>query len=573
MHQRTDSTFSLQFASDLQSLVGTLEGAFVDNPLNPPNRSAEMKPGEVRTYPELPHWRFYRLSTSELKDKPRSAPYCVSCTPDQAEDLRKRLVANNLVQSAERPEIPGLAFLRQHGLEPKTKQDIAGTWLPPIEIPYQPRRSFPSKEAAWDWARSLSPTKIMREGVASEIPADIMAISVEIALLWWNDPDARGADPKAVTRNGLASLKGKARTCKELALAYLKFYEPTLDLDWTEYHDIAKTKKKGLHLQFPDGWRRQRAFIVFDFVDFFGDLPHGSVTDEMAEDFISFVLKRRGMYYTPEKTIKRSSIEKNLGSISALFGEYGEKRHDVKSNPFFKFKVRIKHRMPGTKPVPKPHSIEEISSLLFWAWKIDKQMYLAMVLSCLCGLRRGEMLKSLNSAINLDLGCVTVTPYAAKKNPKGVGTGRVIYFPRVVLEHLRKLEYGAPNEPLLGDMDKKEYGKRLWAVREAAFKGQPHLWNKDKMRHDFSIRIQYLGVPLKDRKKELGHTPESRTTEADYNGDSSPEWAHAVLKLYPDVTIGADAPFCTLEERMRRPAHLKPLPKRRKKPEPAAAQP
>ena len=87
------------------------------------------------------------------------------------------------------------------------------------------------------------------------------------------------------------------------------------------------------------------------------------------------------------------------------------------------------------------------------------------------------------------------------------------------------------------------------------------------MRKNFSIRTQYLGVPLKDRKKELGHTPESDTTEADYNGDSSPEWAHAVLKLFPDVTIGPDAPFCTLEERMRRPAHLPPRRKKRIKPE------
>lgn len=531
----------------------------------PSNRSTEMEPGEVRIYPELPHWVFYRLSKAEVKAKPRSQPYCVSSTPHQAELMRKELAANNPPPFAEKPVVPGLAFLQEHGIESKTKKDISGgTCLPVIEIPDHPRRSFKSKEQAWDWAQTFSSRKVKRDGVDCSIPADIMALGVELALIIWADPNGHIAEPRKIAKNGLASLVGKARTCRELALAYLRFYEPTLDLNWVEYSDKDKKNKKKLHLQFPEGWRRQRALIVFDFIDFFADLPHGSVTDDMVEDFISFVAKRRGMYYTPEKKIARSSIEKNLGSISAMFGAYGEKRHGVTSNPFYRFKVRIKNRMPDTRPVPKPHSIEEISSLLACAWKIDKQMYLATVLSSLCGVRRGEMLKSLNSAINLELGSFTVSPYAAKKNRQGVGHGRVIYFPSVVLAHLRKLEIGAPHESLLGDMDKADYQLRLTAVRQAAYDGQPHLWNKDKMRKNFSIRIQYLGVPIKDQKTEMGHSPNSRTTEAIYHGDSSPEWAHAVLKLFPDVMLGPDAPFCTLEERLRRPSHLPPLPKRRK---------
>jgi hypothetical protein len=139
---------------------------------------------------------------------------------------------------------------------------------------------------------------------------------------------------------------------------------------------------------------------------------------------------------------------------------------------------------------------------------------------------------------------------------------------------LSLFELGPGDEAILGP-DIKAYADRWRWLRWQVYEGVevPEEFRKDPMRKNFSLNMQWTGIPVEFQKILMGHRPNTQTLEQFYHGPASVEWAEAFLLLTPESILGFVPDKITYAERIAcnlnpvpRP-WLKSLPKKSKKPQ------
>jgi len=495
----------------------------------------DVKPGQTKEFKDLPGWKVYRFLASEMAENSEN-PYLLFCSEAHADSLRLALLINNLPEFPQVEEVPGLALLRENGKEPVTTVEAAARypWLRAPVIPKQPRIRCRDLKEAWTEAQNLTPVRW--RGVAGwrEYTPDFLAAAIILCEAVLSHPDLQALDIFRHFKTSIECVRNRPQTCLHMLQLYaFDVVKGGFDIDHPQRH-----------LQLPDGNPRHRLRVILEFRDFFGSTHPDRIGETLVQDFITYVVLRRQLENPREAILDRDTIMKNIEVISGLF-DLALKRGAVTANPFAKHSVKIKSRFYRADKEPSPHSIDQLTRLIVYAWKTDLQICFALVLGTFCGLRRCEMLRSLAGCIDLVARTLEVTTEAVKKG----GEARVILLTDVAFAWLSLFELGAPGEPLLGPI--KNYARRLELVKQGALTPQEIAdWGKDKTRKNYSIGMQYSGIPEQIQKLFMGHPTMTDTLRQHYHGKGSAKWALRLMASTPENLLGPQSKTVTYAERL-----------------------
>ncbi len=212
------------------------------------------------------------------------------------------------------------------------------------------------------------------------------------------------------------------------------------------------------HLQVPAGHLRQKACVLFDLVDFAGDLPARFMPPARISAFLEYLRHVHGVT-SPATVIKTAQTARAVFTFGAKHGYC---------------------QVPRTPP-----SDADIAKLIATAQQQDRLIALGLGLSGYAGLRTSEVLRLLRKQVDLDRAVIKVVG----DKPARKGATRTIPMTPEFIELFRSVPAGKPDE-LVIPLTMADYRRRVEAVRIAA--GVPPL-HKDALRISYCFHAAWGG--------------------------------------------------------------------------------
>jgi integrase len=223
-------------------------------------------------------------------------------------------------------------------------------------------------------------------------------------------------------------------------------------------------------LQVPAGYLRHKARVLFHLVDLAGNLSALSMPPAPDTAFLKYLGQVHGAK-SPATVLKKA----NTARAVFVFG--------------------FKHGYCGVWRTPP--SDTDITKLIETARQEDPLVALGLGLSRYAGLRTSEVLRLPRNQIDVDHAAIKVV--GNKLVTKGAN--RVISMTSELVELLRAVPFGKPDEPVI-PLTRAEYRRRVEAVRIAA--GVPPL-HQDALRVAYCCHVAWDGLEMAKRQAALGH--------------------------------------------------------------------
>jgi len=239
--------------------------------------------------------------------------------------------------------------------------------------------------------------------------------------------------------------------------------------------------------------------------------------------------------------MKGNTILKTLGTISHLC-EWAKEGSFCEKNFFRRHNRGVRRRPDSQVERPVPYTVEEFSRFLKAAWRLDKLIFIALLLTSYAGLRRKELLGIQYGDLYLRFEAIKIRKEITKE--KRNKKSRLVDMPKALIWFWALIPEMDPTLRVI-QLTPSDYNRRLAAVRDAA--GLPP-WKKDKLRKNYSSLMQWLKKPLEERHRLLGHELNSPVTEDNYDGEADPKWAHEFETLQPDQVLGPNCPSIRPED-------------------------